>query len=235
MQVRDGPAAVRGDALRQDATGPRPGKAAEGEPRVRRPAGRPPSRTPRGRRIRGQTAHTARRSPARSACDRVCGDRQGARRRKDPHALRPDRGRRVTASNALEAIQQASLLGELYYHVTTTSFGPYVDQVGRYGGDASSGWVFKVDDVSPPVGADQVQLKDGDRVLWYYATSARPAARRRSRVKAATKKGCYTATAFDDNGKAVVADGPRLARRLEEDRRRRWPAPRSAPGRTPGC
>ena len=30
--------------------------------------------------------------------------------------------------------------------------------------------MFKVDDVSPPVGADQVQLKDGDRVLWYYAT-----------------------------------------------------------------
>ena len=76
----------------------------------------------------------------------------------------------VTAATAMEAIQQASLLGELYYHVTTTSFGPYVDQVGLYGGDASSGWVFKVDDASPPVGADQVQLKDGDRVLWYYAT-----------------------------------------------------------------
>ena len=29
--------------------------------------------------------------------------------------------------------------------------------------------MFKVNDVSPPVGADQVTLKDGDRVLWYYA------------------------------------------------------------------
>src|SRR6476620_8683219 len=62
------------------------------------------------------------------------------------------------------AIEQASILGELYYHVTQTSFGPYVDQVGRYGGSASSGWVFKVDNASPPVGADKVQLKDGDVV-----------------------------------------------------------------------
>jgi hypothetical protein len=75
----------------------------------------------------------------------------------------------VTASSPLEAIEQASLLGELYYHVTQSSFGPYVDQVGRYGGSASSGWVFKVNDASPPVGADKVTLKDGDRVLWYYA------------------------------------------------------------------
>ena len=51
----------------------------------------------------------------------------------------------VTATNALDALEQASLAGEFYYHVTQTSFGPYVDQVGRYGGTASSGWVFKVE------------------------------------------------------------------------------------------
>src|SRR4051812_11689058 len=109
----------------------------------------------------------------------------------------------VTASNALDAIEQASILGELYYHVTTTSFGPYVDQVGRYGGSASSGWVFKVDDASPPVGADKVALKDGDRVLWYYADFGATGGPPTLSVKAATKKGCYTATAFDDNGKAA--------------------------------
>ena len=114
-------------------------------------------------------------------------------------------------------LQQASLLGELYYHVTTTSFGPYVDQVGLYGGDASSGWVFKVDDASPPVGADQVQLKDGDRVLWYYATFGPTGGPPTLRVKTAAKKGCYTATAYDDNGKAVDRVGPQLACRLEED------------------
>jgi hypothetical protein len=113
----------------------------------------------------------------------------------------------VTAATPLDAIEQASLLGELYYHVTTTSLGPYVDQVGRYGGDASSGWVFKVNDVSPPVGAAQVQLKDGDRVLWYYAAFGPNGGPPTLEVKAATKRGCYTATAYDDNGKPVTVAG----------------------------
>jgi hypothetical protein len=113
----------------------------------------------------------------------------------------------VNASTPLEAIQQAALLGEIYYHVTTTSFGPYVDQVGLYGGDASSGWVFKVDDAEPPVGADKVQLKDGDRVLWYYATFGATGGPPTLEVKPAAKKGCYTATAYDDNGKSVSVSG----------------------------
>jgi hypothetical protein len=113
----------------------------------------------------------------------------------------------VTASNALDALEQASLLGELYYHVTTTSFGPYVDQIGRYPGSGSSGWVFKVDDASPPVGADKVQLKDGDRVLWYYADFGPTGGPPTLRVVAGAKKGCYSATAYDDNGKATSVSG----------------------------
>ena len=112
----------------------------------------------------------------------------------------------VTASNAQDAIEQASILGELYYHVTVSSFGSYVDQVGRYGGTASRGWVFKVNDVSPPVGADQVTLKDGDRVLWYYADFGPTGGPPTLAVKAAAK-GCYTAAAFDDNGKAATVSG----------------------------
>jgi hypothetical protein len=113
----------------------------------------------------------------------------------------------VTASNALDAIQQASLLGEFYYHLTTTSFGSYVDQVGLYGASASSGWVFKVDNASPPVGADQVSLKDGDTVLWYYADFGATGGPPTLSVKTATKAGCYTATAFDDNGKSAAVTG----------------------------
>jgi hypothetical protein len=109
----------------------------------------------------------------------------------------------VTASNAQEALEQASILGELYYHVTVSSFGSYVDQVGRYGGSASSGWVFKVNELSPPVAADQVTLKDGDRVLWYYADFGPTGGPPTLFVKA-SGKGCYTAGAFDDNGKATT-------------------------------
>ena len=112
----------------------------------------------------------------------------------------------VTASNALEALEQASLLGELYYHVTSSSFGNYVDQVGLYGGSASSGWVFKVDNVSPPVGADEVQLKDGDTVLWYYADFGATGGPPTLQVKA-TANGCYTAAAYDDSGKAATVTG----------------------------
>jgi hypothetical protein len=113
----------------------------------------------------------------------------------------------VTAASAQDALEQASLAGEFYYHVTVTGFGPYVDQVGRYGGSASSGWVFKVNDVSPPVGADKVVLKDGDRVLWYYATFGAQGGPPTLSLKTSSKKGCYVAQAFDDNGKAATVTG----------------------------
>ena len=113
----------------------------------------------------------------------------------------------VTAASAQDALEQASLAGEFYYHVTVTGFGPYVDQVGRYGGTASSGWVFKVNDVSPPVGADKVVLKDGDRVLWYYATFGPQGGPPTLSLKTSSKKGCYVAQAFDDNGKAATVTG----------------------------
>jgi len=34
-------------------------------------------------------------------------------------------------ANALDALEAASTAGEFYYHVQTTSFGPYIDQIGR--------------------------------------------------------------------------------------------------------
>ena len=91
-------------------------------------------------------------------------------RRQDADDLRSDAIRRWSRSTPLEALQTAARAGEFYAHVTASSFGNYVDQVGYYGGTGDSGWVFKVNGVSPPVGADQVQLKDGDTVEWYYAT-----------------------------------------------------------------
>ena len=76
----------------------------------------------------------------------------------------------VTADNALQALDAASFAGEFYYGMTTSSFGPYVSQVGKYPADQSSGWVFKVNGISSQVGADKAVVKDGDVVLWYWAT-----------------------------------------------------------------
>jgi hypothetical protein len=129
-------------------------------------------------------------------------------------------------ANAMTALDAASLRGEFYYHVTETSFGPYVDQIGRYSGEGASGWVFKVNGVSPPVGADQVQLSDGDRVLWYYATfgpSGGPPTLRLSRQA----RGCYRVVAQDDQGRATPARGAVLTL---DGRRVRTKSARACPG-----
>ena len=76
----------------------------------------------------------------------------------------------LRADNALHALDVASVAGEFHYALTASSFGDYVSQVGKYAAAGNTGWVFKVNGVSPPVGADQVVLKDGDSVLWYFAT-----------------------------------------------------------------
>ena len=112
-------------------------------------------------------------------------------------------------ANALDALDAASVAGEFYYHVTVTGFGPYVDQIGRYPAGGSSGWVFKVNGVSPPVGADAVKLKPGDRVLWYWATFG-PTGGPPTLVLQRTKGSCYRVLAQDDNGKTHVARGAML-------------------------
>jgi hypothetical protein len=115
----------------------------------------------------------------------------------------------LDAPNALVALDVASTLGEFYAQVTQSSFGPYVSQIGRYPGVGSSGWVFKVNGASPPVGADQVTLKDGDEVLWYYATFSQSGGPPTLSVKAAAAN-CYTVSSFDDTGKSSAAVGAQI-------------------------
>jgi hypothetical protein len=122
----------------------------------------------------------------------------------------------VTADNALQALDAASTAGEFYYGMTTSSFGDYVSQIGKYPASASTGWVFKVNGVSPPVGADKVTLKDGDVVLWYYATfgpAGGPPTLELQRLPA----NCYVVQSVTDAGKrtrsataTLVADGKRF-------------------------
>ncbi len=116
---------------------------------------------------------------------------------------------KVDAPNALVALDVASTLGEFYVQVTQASFGQYVSQIGRYPGAGAAGWVFKVNGVSPPVGADQVTLKEGDEVLWYYATFSDAGGPRTLSLKATTAN-CYTVSAYDDTGKASAAAGAQL-------------------------
>jgi hypothetical protein len=114
--------------------------------------------------------------------------------------------RAADAANALEALELASLAGEFYYHVTTTSFGPYVDQIGRFPASGQAGWVFKVNGASPPVGADKVELRDGDVVLWYYAEFG-PSGGPPTLDLQRRAGGCYQVFKQDDKGARTTAAG----------------------------
>jgi hypothetical protein len=125
----------------------------------------------------------------------------------------------VTADNALQALDVASAAGEFHYVVASASFGNYVSQIGKYAAAGSSGWVFKVNGASPPVGADQVALKDGDTVLWYWATfgpAGGPATLELQRLPS----NCYVIQQVDDKGvktrsttATLVVDGKRIRSR----------------------
>jgi uncharacterized protein DUF4430 len=110
--------------------------------------------------------------------------------------------------NALDALESASVLGEFYYHVAQTSFGPYIDQVGRYPAAGQTGWVFKLNGVSPPVGAGEARLKDGDTVLWYWAQFGVAGG---PKTLVLQRQGrCYTVLQQDDNGATSRASGAEL-------------------------
>ncbi len=119
--------------------------------------------------------------------------------------------------NVLDSLESASLAGEFFYHLAP---GGYADQIGRYPAAGSSGWVFKVNGISPPVGAADIHLKDGDSVLWYWATFTGPAGPLTLEVETSIVKGkrCFFATGRNDAGHAsrvrnvvFVLDGRRRA------------------------
>lgn len=127
------------------------------------------------------------------------------------------------SSTAFDALVAAASAGEIYYHLATGSFGSYVDQVGLYPALGSGGWMFKVNGVLPPVGADKVTLNSGDHVLWFWAdfdpvTFAGPKtlqlassklthAERELEKRAHYKLSCYATFAQDDRGASTPADG----------------------------
>ena len=113
-------------------------------------------------------------------------------------------------TSALTALDAASLAAEFYYHVTVTGFGPFVDQIGRYPGEGFSGWSYKINGVSPPVGADQATIKAGDTVLWYWSTFTPTGGSPTLLLRKRAKRNCYTVVSQDDQGVSTPATGARL-------------------------
>jgi hypothetical protein len=133
---------------------------------------------------------------------------------------------RASATTALGALESASMAGEFYYHVQVTSFGPYIDQIGRYAAGGSAGWVFKVNGQSPSVGADQVALKAGDVVLWYWADFGESGGPPTLEL-APLGNGCYRVAARSDTGSAVAVSATLRVdgRRVPMDGGRACPGP----------
>jgi hypothetical protein len=136
----------------------------------------------------------------------------------------------TTGAFALDTLEAASSRGEFYYHVTQFSFGPFVDQIGRYKAAGSDGWTFKVNGVSPQVGADKVAVKDGDVVVWYWASFG-PTGGPPTLVLRRTKRNCYAVTAQDDTGRGQPAGGAVL---VVDGKRRSTRAGRACIGRHGG-
>ncbi len=133
----------------------------------------------------------------------------------------------LVADNALQALDVASFAGEFYYGMTTASFGSYVSQIGKHAAAGNTGWAFKVNGVSPPVGADQVTLKDGDVVLWYFATfgpTGGPATLELKRLPG----NCYLVESLNDAGQRTRA---RNATLVSGKKRVRAPQGRACIGR----
>ena len=112
-----------------------------------------------------------------------------------------------TTTNALGALEAASLAGEFYYHVSP---GPFVDQVGRYHGEGFSGWSYKVNGVSPPIAADQATIKGGDTVLWYWTTFSEQGGSPTLLLRRRTGANCYTVLSQNDQGAMSPAVGASL-------------------------
>ncbi len=151
--------------------------------------------------------------------------------------ITPPAGPAVTVATAtpLGALEAASRRGEFFYRLESFGFGPYVAQIGRLSGTATTGWVYKVNGVSPPVAASAYELKEGDRVLWYHATFGPAGGPRTLRLigryvtGCASGGGCRTqlvcarAVQEDDNGRRAFArdvvflvDGRRVRSRRGE-------------------
>ncbi len=79
----------------------------------------------------------------------------------------------IPSASALGALDVAATRGALPYVAKNMGFGLFVDSVN---GEASvpappwPGWMYRVNFVSPSVGAADYELKEGDSVLWYYGT-----------------------------------------------------------------
>lgn len=74
----------------------------------------------------------------------------------------------IEAITALDVVKNAKNICGYSYHITDTSFGPYLDQIDNEIASGNTGWMYLVNNISPSVGASDYMLQVDDEVLWYF-------------------------------------------------------------------
>ena len=75
--------------------------------------------------------------------------------------------------NAMWALGSAAQIGSFPYVLKDSAFGLFIDSVAGEQPVPTPpypGWLYRVNGISPMVGADQYTVVEGDEVLWYYGT-----------------------------------------------------------------
>ena len=84
----------------------------------------------------------------------------------------PDMNYTINRTSALGTLDAASIVGNFSYTVEETEFGPFIDSIGGVASNdtGQEGWLYKVNNITPEVGADRYQVADGDTVTFWYGT-----------------------------------------------------------------
>lgn len=77
---------------------------------------------------------------------------------------------KTTGPTALDIVKNAAIQCGFTYHIQSTSFGPYLDQINEDKAEGLIGWLYQVNSNRPNIGAGEYNLKTGDTVLWYYGS-----------------------------------------------------------------
>lgn len=72
-----------------------------------------------------------------------------------------------TAYSILEKFTEKE---DISLETTKYDFGVFVKKIGTFESTAKKSWIYYVNGESGQVAADQVKLKNGDKVLWKYET-----------------------------------------------------------------
>ena len=74
----------------------------------------------------------------------------------------------ATGPTAMDIVKNAALICNFTYNIETTSYGPYLTAIAGDEASGSIGWLYLVNSISPPVGAADYNLQQGDEAVWYF-------------------------------------------------------------------